>query len=185
LLATIALPAVAFVVSALAIVWDGLNDKLGIANVGIVLGNKVETNGFPSPRLQARLDKTIELYKQGFFSEIIVSGSVGREGYDEAKVMKRYLAQRGIPEKHIYVDSDGKTTYLTAKNAQRIMREKHWQSAFVISQYFHISRTKLALKKFGISPLYSAHADFFEFRDGYSTVREVIGFYAYLLRGYD
>lgn len=110
---------------------------------------------------------------------------MGREGYDEAKVMKRYLAQRGIPEKHIYVDSDGKNTYLTAKNAHRIMREKHWQSALVISQYFHISRTKLSLKKFGISPLYSAHADFFEFRDGYSTVREVMGFYAYLLRGYD
>ncbi len=176
---------ISFFLSAAAIVWDGLRDELGIADVAIVLGNKVETDGRPSPRLQARLDETTALYQQGFFNHILVSGGVGREGFDEAEVMKKYLVDKGIPEASIFVDSEGVTTYHTARNAAQMMQEKNWQSAMVVSQYFHISRAKLALRRFGISPVYCAHAQFFEISDFYSVFREVFGFYVYLMRRYE
>jgi vancomycin permeability regulator SanA len=173
-----------FVASAIAIVWDGLSDKVQAADVAIVLGNAVSANGQPSARLQARLDKTVELYHQGLFQAIIVSGGIDEAGFDEARVMKNYLVQQGVAEEHIQADSNGANTFLTAKNAAQIMKEKHLQSALVISQYFHLSRAKLALKRFGISPVYTAHANFFEWRDFYSTAREVFGFYSYCLRNY-
>src|SRR3712207_7177756 len=44
----------------------------------------------------------------------------------------------------------------------------------------HISRTRLAAKSFGISPVYTAHASYFELRDLYSIVREVVGYGEYL-----
>jgi vancomycin permeability regulator SanA len=172
-----------FVIASAALVIDGLNDHVHKADVAVVLGNAVQPNGQPSPRLKARLDKAVQLYRQGLFSNIIVSGGVGIEGYDEAVVMKRYLMMQGVPDNHVFVDSDGRTTYLTAKHSAHLMKEKRWTSAFVISQYFHIPRTRLALKQFGVLSIYSAHAEFFEVRDIYSTAREVVGYGSYLLRG--
>ena len=178
-----ALPIVlAFTLSATLIVADGLTDDIHAADVAIVPGNTVEKEGRPSARLQARLDQTVALYRQGLFPNVIVSGGVGIEGFDEALVMKRYLVESGVPEGRIHVDSGGATTYLTAKNAARMMRENGWRSALVVSQYFHVPRTSLALKRSGVTPVFSAHAPYFELRDVYSIAREVVGYGAYLLR---
>jgi vancomycin permeability regulator SanA len=172
----------AFTLAATLIVADGLTDDIHSADVAIVPGNTVEKDGHPSERLRARLDQTIALYRQGLFPEVIVSGGVGSEGFDEAEVMKRYLVENGVPDGRIHVDGGGATTYLTAKNAARIMREKGWQSAMVITQYFHVARMRLAVQRSGITPVFSAHARYFEIRDVYSITREVIGYGAYLLR---
>ncbi|HEY9402440.1 MAG TPA: YdcF family protein [Pyrinomonadaceae bacterium] len=171
-----------FTLAATLIVADGLTDDIHAADVAIVPGNTVEKDGRPSARLRARLDQTVALYRQGLFPDVIVSGGVGSEGFDEAEVMKRYLVGNGVPEASIHVDSSGLTTYLTARNASRMMRENGWQSAMVVTQYFHVPRMRLALKRSGVVPVFSAHAQFFELRDVYSTAREVVGYGAYLLR---
>lgn len=178
------LPA-AFILGAVLIVADGLRDDIHPADVAVVLGNTVERDGRPSARLRARLDKAVELYRGGLFRHIIVSGGVGVEGFNEAEVMKSYLISQGVPEGRIVADGGGLTTSLTARNAARLMQEQGWQSALVISQYFHIPRTRLAVESCGVRPVYSAHAEYFELRDVYSIAREVIGYGAYLVRGYD
>lgn len=164
------------------IVANGLRDDIHPADVAIVPGNTVEKDGRPSARLRARLDQTVSLYRQGLFSNVIVSGAVGIEGFDEAEVMKQYLAKNGVPAERIHVDSAGATTYLTARNAARMMRENGWQSAMVVSQYFHVPRMRLAVRRSGVTPVFSAHARYFELRDVYSIAREVIGYGAYFLR---
>ena len=84
-----------FVLTAAAICFDGLNDMLGHADVAVVLGTKVEPDGNPSPAMAARLDEAVALLHT--FDRIIVSGGTGREGYDEAKVMKAYLRRSKHP----------------------------------------------------------------------------------------
>lgn len=74
-----------FLSHTILITIDGLVDNLGQCDVGIVLGNKVELDGTPSQRLQGRLDKAAELYKDKYFQYIIVSGGTGKEGFDEAQ----------------------------------------------------------------------------------------------------
>ncbi len=172
-----------FIVPAVFIMADGLTDEIHSADVAVVLGNTVNPDGTPSPRLQARLDKTVELYQQGLFPNIIVSGGFGSEGFDEALVMSQYLVSRGIPASCIHLDSAGNTTGLTAKNSSQMMKQNNWQSALIISQYFHISRTRLAFAHYGVNPIYSAHANYFEIRDLYSIFREVFGYLSYSLRG--
>jgi uncharacterized SAM-binding protein YcdF (DUF218 family) len=171
----------AFTLAAL-IVTDGLTDDIHAADVAIVPGNTVEKDGRPSARLRARLDQTIALYRRGLFPNVIVSGGVGREGFDEAEVMKRYLVENGVPDGRVHLDSGGNNTYLTARNAARMMGENGWQSAMVVSQYFHVPRMRLALKRSGVTPVFSSHAQYFELRDVYSIAREVVGYGAYLLR---
>ena len=56
-----------------------------------------------------------------------------------------------------------------------------WRSAVVVTQYFHIARTMLALRQQGITPVTSAHPAFFELRDLYAIPREAVGTVAYLL----
>jgi len=51
----------------------------------------------------------------------------------------------------------------------------------IITQFYHISRTKLAFDKVGIENVYSAHASYLDIRDAYSVVREFFAYYKYLL----
>lgn len=165
----------------LFIVVDGLTDEISPADVIVVLGNKVEENGKPSPRLQSRLDEARMLYEKGIAKNIIVSGARGKEGFEEPSIMKKYLVEQGIEEKNIIEDSKGFTTFDTAKNTKKIIEEKNWKSVVVVSQYYHISRTKLAFHKAGIETVFSAHARIWEWRDLYSLLREFVGYYAYLI----
>jgi len=162
----------------------GLYDRVEKADALVVLGNQVGSDGKPSLRLQARLDKAILLYRQGYAPVIIVSGGMEPNGFDEALVMKTYLLQNDILEKNIYLDDQGINTYSTARNVSILLKSKGWDSVIVVSQFYHLARTKLAFEKFGEPVVYSAHADFFEPRDFYSLGREVIALVDYSLRFY-
>jgi vancomycin permeability regulator SanA len=174
-----------FVIATLVLVASGLRDDIAHADIALVLGSKVELDGTPSPRLRARLDRTAELFIAGYFPDIIVSGGVGKEGFDEAVVMRDYLVSHGVPAGRIVLDSLGVTTLASAKNAARIAQERNLTSVFVVSQYFHIPRVRLALARCHVSVVHAAHAHFFEWRDIYSSARETAGYASYLLRRYD
>ena len=181
--ATIAIGA--FVVAMLAIVVSGLRDDIGHADVGLVLGNKVELDGTPSPRLRARLERTLELFRAGYFSHIIVSGGFGKEGYDEATVMRDWLVSHGVPSAQVILDSHGDTTFASAVHTARIAKERGFKSVFVVSQYFHIPRARLALSRCHIGEIHSAHAHFFEWGDFISVPRDTVGYASYLLRRFE
>jgi vancomycin permeability regulator SanA len=169
------------------IIYDGFTDELNVVDVGVVLGNKVQRNGEPTRCLQGRLDEALTLYSQGYFKKIVVSGGKDKTGYYEAEVMGKYLLEHGVAEEAIIRDRKAKNTFETAVNTKRIMAEHHWKSVMIITQFYHITRTKLAFRRVGMRPLYSAHARYFESRDIYSTIREFFGFYKYLFireRGY-
>lgn len=170
-----------FTIHSIVISVDGFTDELNKVDVAVVLGNKVEENGMPSPALKTRLDRSLQLYTEGYFQNIIVSGGVGREGHDEAFVMKKYLVDRGVPSEVIITDSKGYNTGYTAENAKVIMEERGFETAMVISQFFHITRIKLAFRQAGITEAYGAHGRDFFLRDLYSVFREFFAYYKYLL----
>ena len=162
------------------ILYDGLIDDMKKSHVALVLGNKVNKDGTVSERLKSRLDKSIELYRQKYYDKIIVSGGLGREGHDEAVVMRAYLIKNSIDSTHIIVDSDGVNTYKSSLFADSVMTVYNWNSVLVITNYYHIRRSKLALANRGIEHIYSAHAEYFELRDVYSVLREVPAYVKYL-----
>ena len=176
---------VAYAAMTIALVVSGLRDDVAISDVALVLGSKVELDGKPSLRLKARLDKAAELFHAGNFPKIIVSGGVGKEGFDEAAVMHDYLTTHGVPPERIIVDSLGVTTFASAKNTVQISQRMGFKSVLVVSQHFHIPRSRIALERSGILTIHSAHAEFFEWRDIYSSLRETAGYAAYLLRRVD
>ncbi len=166
-----------------AIIFDGLSEDIQASDVAVILGSKVELTGRPSARLAARLDRGIALYKAGVTKTLIVSGGAGTEGFNEAIVMRDYLFRRGVPLSGIIVDEFGYNTDETAKNCAAIMLLKGFKSVIIVTQYFHISRTRMALRLHDIKNVHSAHAHYFEIRDIYSTAREAVALPAYWVRG--
>jgi len=175
---------VIYLCATIYLVTSGLDDVFGKADIALVLDSRVEAEGKPTPRLRARLDRTVELYRAGYLNLIIASGGTSKEGVNEAVVMRDYLVSRGIPRKSIIVDSAGDTTYASARNASKILRERNGNGIFVVTQYFHVPRTRLALERFGVTPVFSAHAHWFELRDLYSAPRELLAYIYYYYRSY-
>lgn len=96
--------------------------------------------------------------------------------------MSSYLLAKGVPSNLIVIDSLGIDTAATAKNAASYMRANHLKSALVVTQYFHVPRTKLALERQGVYVSGTAHARYFELRDIYSAVRETVAYVVYSAR---
>ncbi len=185
-MAVVACVALVLVVELIVLLWVGVRDDIAPSDVGIVLGSSITAGGEPSPRLQARLDRTGELWQAGVFPAVIVSGGVEPEGWDEAAIMARYLQQRWhVPASAILLDATGNTTHDTACHSAALMRQHGYRSALVVSQHFHIARSRDALQQAGIDDVHHAHAYFFERRDIYSTVREMVAWPLYRWRHAD
>lgn len=169
-----------FIVHEIVIITDGLIDDKNLkANVAVVLGSKVNTDGSLSERLKTRLDRGLKLYTDSLVSEIYVSGGLGKEGFYEGSIMADYLISKGVPKHRVKIDNEGINTRSTAVNYRKDYPQE--TSAIVVSQYFHISRCKLAFKQVGIKNVKGVHCNYFEWRDPYSAFREFVGFYKYLV----
>lgn len=165
-----------------ALAVDGLTDHTPPSDVAIVLGSKVGPDGRLSPRLAGRTARGLELYRAGVVRELIVSGATGPEGADEALAMRAWLIARGVPSADVLVDSRGVNSWETARNASALMRRHGWSRAIVVSQYFHTTRARLALRRFGVGQVGTAHARYFELRDAYGLARDAIAWWTYALR---
>ncbi len=170
-----------FLVHTLWITLDGLRDDDQATDAALILGNTVYPDGSLSKRLQSRVDKGLDLYQHGRVKKLVVSGGLGKEGQYEAEAMKKYLIQAGVPASAIIVDNYGDNTWLSAQHYRQIQARCHFQSVTVVSQFYHLSRTKLILRKLGLTQVYAVHANYFELRDFYSLVREFFAFYQYWL----
>jgi len=172
--------ALVFILAEAAIVCDGLTDYTGRADVALVLGSKVNEDGTVSRRLRGRLDRALELAISERVDSVVVSGGLGREGHLEADVMRAYLMAHGVPAERIIVDNEGTTTWASAENLHRISERHDFDSVIVVSQFFHISRAKIALRKAGMKNIGGVHSTLFEWRDIYAAAREFPAICKYL-----
>ena len=113
----------------------------------LVLGCQVMEDGSLSLMLKDRLDKAIELYKQGISEKIIVSGDHGREEYDEVNAMKKYLIENEIPSESIFMDHAGFSTYESLYRAGYIFKV---EKLIVVTQEYHLYRAVYIGNKLGI-----------------------------------
>jgi vancomycin permeability regulator SanA len=163
---------------------DGLRDYSGKADIAIIPGNRVYADGNLSAWLQGRVDKALELYKEGRVKKIFASGGISsREDryYPEGDAMKNYLVAHGVAAADIVADNYGQNTFLTAKNFIALNKSYHFSSVIVVSSFYHITRSKYILRKLGFKNVYNASSDYYTFKDVAGTLREVPAFYKYML----
>lgn len=172
----------ALLLAAAALVAVGLLADDSAADVAVVLGNTVAPDGRPSPRLAARLDRAYACYAAARCRVLLVSGGVDPAGHDEAAVMRDYLIARGVPADRVVADSLGNDTWATAIHASAYLRDHGYTRAIVITQYFHVPRAMLALRRHGVLQVGGAAPRFLEARDLYSILRELPAIVWYTLR---
>jgi len=173
-----------FVCTVIWILYDGFSDQGDRAEIAVVPGNQVASDGTPGPTLAARLDGAITLYNQGRFPLIFVSGAVEPGGADEAQVMAKYLESHNIPESAIIVDSKGVNTAATARGLAAAMKWRDIHSAMIVTHYYHISRMKLAMQEAGITSIGQFHVGSIQKEDAYHIAREAVAFHVYWIRFY-
>lgn len=108
----------------------------------VVLGYPTEPDGSPSPILKVRLDKAVELYKQGKADMVIVTGAAVDNEHVESKVMAAYCVANGIPESKILVETNAKNTYENARMVHNMMKDRHYSHAIVVTSSFHQMRAE-------------------------------------------
>ncbi len=171
--------AVATYLATLALV--GLLQRPRSADLAVVLGNTVTPEGEPSFRLQARLDSAVRLYRSGTVRRVLVSGGLEEPGHrDEASVMAAYLRTRGVPLEAILEDPAGTDTLETARHTAAVA--KPGTGVVVVSQWFHLPRAMLAMRRFGLHKVSGDWPCWFEARDFYSFLREAVALPFYMTR---
>ena len=166
-----------FTIHTIYIFYDGLSDVGKKADVALVLGNTVNKDGTLSPRLKARLDCSLTVFKDKRCKYVLVSGGLGKEGYFEGTVMRNYLVEKGIPDACILVDNKGNNTEASVINTLKIVKANKFKSVIVVSQYFHVTRTKKLFRKQNFQQVSSVAPSYFEWRDFYSVTREFFAYY--------
>ncbi len=159
------------------IIIDGCSDSKEVADVAVILGNKVNKDGSLSERLKKRLECGLGLYKSGRVKKLIVSGGLGKEGFYEGDKMKEYLINKGIPDSIITIDNKGNNTLKTVENTIKLKDSLNFKSLIIVSQYFHLTRTRMLYRKHNFDNIESVSPNYFELRDIYAITREFFAYY--------
>jgi SanA protein len=117
------------------------------AEVAIVPGALVNSDGTMSTMLADRVNQAAALYKDGKVDKILVSGDHGQWSYDEPTTMRFALEAQGIPARVIYEDHAGFNTNATMQRAKDIFGVT---SATVVTQGFHMKRSLFLAQAAGI-----------------------------------
>jgi uncharacterized SAM-binding protein YcdF (DUF218 family) len=158
------------------------HDNAQPADVIVVLG-AAEYRGRPSPVFEARLNHALFLYLRQQAPRIITTGGAGGDPhFTEGDVGRAYLSRRGVPSEAIFVENEGESTVHSVVAATEIMRKFGWQSCIVVTDGYHMFRTKRMLEERGLrvygSPRpSSASRDDWQFR--WLCWRQALGFGLY------
>jgi len=154
-------------------------DEAQPADVIVVLG-AAEYRGKPSPVLKARLDHALTLYRRGLAKRFITTGGAGGDPiHTESEVGRSYLSKNGVPVEAIMIEAEGGSTVESATAAAEIMRRSNLRSCIVVSDGYHIYRSKKILEEQGLV-VYGSPRPATPKRDGWEQrwqyVRQAVGY---------
>jgi vancomycin permeability regulator SanA len=87
------------------------------------------------------------------------------------------LIKYGVPDSLIIVDNFGNNTIASVENTLKLKDSLNFRSIIIVSQYFHLTRTKMLFKKKHFDNVNSVSPEYFELRDVYSLLREFGAYY--------
>ena len=127
----------------------GENTEPEKADVIIVLGAAVWPTG-PSPALQARIEHGAQVYNEGLAGYFILSGGLGQYPPSEAVAMGHVLKLLGINPSVMFFEDEATNTIENLKLSKVIMEEKGFESAIIVTDFFHLKRALKIAKDLGI-----------------------------------
>lgn len=145
LLVGVAVAGVAF-----AVYRQARQGQLVPADAIVVMG-AAQYNGRPSPVLRSRLDTALDAYERGLAPVVIVTGgNQAGDAYTEAGTGRDYLVDRGVPSDAVLVEDRSTNTAENLRNAAAIARDEGIRSVLIVSDGFHLFRSKMIARALGL-----------------------------------
>ena len=117
----------------------------------IVVMGAAQFNGRPSAVLKARLDTTFDVWEDGIAPLIIVTGGkLPGDQFTESEASRDYLIDLGVPERAILLENEGRTSQTSLQRVASIARERDVHSVLIVSDGFHLFRSKLIADRNGL-----------------------------------
>ncbi len=116
----------------------------------IVVFGAAEYDGHPSPVLRARLERALELYREGYAPLVITLGGGGDPHYSEGGVGASYLLAHGIPEEDLIAETQSSDTEQSAQRLATIARANGIRSILAVSDGTHLFRIHALCESYGL-----------------------------------
>ncbi len=97
----------------------------------------------------ARVNKTVELYQQGFAPTVVFSGGIENKDYGSypAEYLVPQLVEKGIPSNAIIIEGKPMHTREQAVEFVKLAKAKNWTSFLLVASNFHQYRAYLTFLK--------------------------------------
>ena len=134
-----------------AVVFEARTAEPQRADAIVVLG-AAQYNGRPSEVFQARLDRALELYEDGYAPLIVTTGgNMPGDVYTEAETGEAYLLDRGVPQSAIVLENESRDTLGSLEGVDRVLENRDVDSLLIVSDGFHLLRAELMARELGFT----------------------------------
>lgn len=117
------------------------------AQAAVLLGAGVYSGKRVSPVVYDRIIAAVELYRAGRVGKILVTGDHGTPYYDEVNTIHHWLRKKEVPERDIFTDYAGFSTYDSMVRAREVFAV---ESAILVTQEYHLPRALHIASSLGI-----------------------------------
>ncbi len=136
----------------LAIDAYGRVERAQQADVIIVLGAGLRRDNTPGPALRRRSLHGAELWQQGIAPMILCSGGMpGNRTRSEADACRELLEAEGVPAEAILLEASSRSTEENALASGRLMVERGWETAVIVSDQYHMYRAQHIFSDTGLT----------------------------------
>jgi len=170
-------------------VAEGLirEDELVKADLIVALGGDPRCN---------RERRAAELYHQGWANNVVVSGMKYAWGFHTGEAARAYVMSLGVPESNVSMISETLNTRAEAIILEKLMRERGWRSAIIVTSAFHSRRATYTVEKAALgltfhsspvpanSPEWEPHRWWSRRDDVFVTAREFVSWANTLVNGW-
>lgn len=120
------------------------------ADAVIVLGAAVEPPDRPGPAMRRRVSHGVRVLNEREVDTLVLSGGKGGVTAAEADVMWRLARELGVPDQRIVLETRSRNTFENAIYCGRIMMERGWASAIVVTDAWHMRRALFVFRRLGL-----------------------------------
>jgi uncharacterized SAM-binding protein YcdF (DUF218 family) len=166
----------------LQMAFFGTTDYRRPADVVVVFGARVRSDGAASLTLANRVRTASELYREGLTQTIVMTGGIEPTGIDETIVMRDLAMRLGVPSEAIILDPGGHNTNASVANTVRVFRDNGLDRILAVSQFYHLPRIKLAYARAGLDVWTVPARTRLVPRTWAIVAREIPAFWLYYLR---
>jgi len=164
----------------------GLVDQAQPADVIIVLGSRVESNGQPGPSLARRAAHAAVLYRRGLAPAILCSGGVSNGApVSEAAAACEHAVALGVPPEATFLEERATSTEENARYSVAEMQRHGWHTAILSTDGYQLYRATFLFERAGAtiypSPAQATDGPISALERWPREVREVLALAWYLI----